>query len=78
MSNKNVAIPVKGGFPRIKILSQKLESKQEQGFASIYSLKQLKTAKKNVPLIIAEDTEELNIVNQDRKVNGIDIDMFAF
>lgn len=74
----STAIPVKGGFPRIKILTQKLESKQEQGFASIYSLKQLKSTKKNVPLVISNDTEELNIVNQDRKVNGIDIDMFAF
>lgn len=74
----STAIPVKGGFPRIKILAQKLELKQEQGFSSIYSLKQLKTTKKNIPLTIDNDTEELNIVNQERKVNGVNIDVFAF
>ena len=78
MSGKNTAIPVKGGFPRIKVTVQKLDTKQEQGFASIYSLKNLKSTKKNVPLIINDDTEEINIVNQERSVNGVDIDMFAF
>lgn len=79
MSKKNSnVIPVKGGFPRIKILESKLETKQEQGFSGIYSLKNMKQSKKDKPLTITTDTNDLNIVNNERIVNGINIDLFAF
>ena len=71
-------IPVKGGFPRIKIVQQTLETKQEQGFSGIYSLKNMKTSKKEKPLMISTTTDELTIVNNDRTVNGVNIDIFAF
>lgn len=78
MSKKDSIIIVKGGFPRIKIVQQKLEVKQDQGFSSIYSLKKMKNVKKNIQLTINEDSEELTIVNNDRTVKGVDIDIFAF
>lgn len=79
MSKKNSnVIPVKGGFPRIKVIQQTLETKQEQGFSGIYSIKNMKQSKKENPLTISSNTEELTIINNDRTVNGIDIDVFAF
>lgn len=79
MSKKNSeVIPIKGGFPRIKVLQQKLESKQEQGFSGVYSLKNMKQSKKDKPLTIATTVDDLTIVNNERTVNGINIDLFAF
>lgn len=55
-------IPIKGGFPRIKIPNMVLNEKKEQGFANVYSIKNMIKNKKVKPLIIPVEEDTVNVV----------------
>ena len=55
-------IPIKGGFPRIKIPNMVLSEKKEKGFANVYSIKNMIKNKKIKPLIIPVEEDTVNIV----------------
>ena len=76
MNNKDY-IPIKGGFPRIKVPDMILMEKKEQGFANVYSIKDMIKNKKVKPLIIAKEKEELNIIDGgfQKTINGIPLNM---
>lgn len=72
-----IFIPIKGGFPRIKIPDMVLKEKKEQGFANVYSIKDMIKNKKIKPLIIPVESEGINIVGgtYNQTIKGIPIDM---
>jgi len=76
--DKNI-IPIKGGFPRIKIKGIKIKSKGEQGFGSIYSLKDMLNSKKTIPILLPDEDTEVNIVDNidARSINGIPLSMIT-
>ena len=76
---------VKGGFPRLKVLINKIEEKHVQGFANhnLYSIKNI-IGKKNLNplktrvLYGGKNNKVVPLLNEQvKKINGIPIEMFA-
>ena len=70
-------IPIKGGFPRIKIPNMVLKEKKEQGFANIYSIKDMIKNKKIKPLVIPKNEEDVNIIGgaYEQTIQGVPLNM---